>query len=1112
MKKRLIKWLAKILGTSFEPPFEMVDNLDIFVKDRLNSMLESAKSFDIATGYFQISGWKAFAEPLERLLKEGGKVRLLIGDVSREYLLPQTARFLLHLIKNPQIEAKTIKPRFLHAKVFMAKTDEELRLLFGSSNLTFGGMEANIELNTYEILDINSKKARDFAEWFERLWESAIPIDEELEVEITLATQKEEIMEVAIEDPNKALFLSLLIKDLSRIDLRDIGNFAPLKFQYVDAVAGVNRFFFQPGDRRGLMLAHEVGLGKTIISGMILKHLLHHKYIKNALIISPLSILRQWREDLQSKFSIEPVEITSRRIRDFHIEDYRTYLISYDLLKQHIKTFPEDWDLIIVDESHFIRNSQTIRFKAVKRLKSKFWLLLTATPMHNKIEDIAAQLLLFVPEEIISRATKREISKVDRTKLFRTFIKRRLHKKELSEIIPQRHVFPPELVILSEEERKIYEKLRDFLSFESKYYQIISRSIQHIAPFVKQRYLEEFTSSKDAAIFALTNLKERIGEAIKKGYIEYNFGLLGKEMEGIIVDEIRSFIEDQIEAQSQIEARKDDEGNLIIKVSIDKKMKNELDNDIQFLKDIIKEIEKIDEFSKVKRVIELIKSHKPSKNKKIVVFVGFIKTGEKLVNLLKKDGIKSEFFHGGLEETHREKLIAGLWSKDEDRIDVLVSTDAAYVGLNLQVADTIIHHDLSWNPMVVEQRIGRIHRIGQKREVTSYSFICKDTIDERKHIILTKKLEEISTHLGMSYLVVLSEMAVSSEIEKLMARLELREIDEEKLEEELKKHITDRKEIFEVLEELPSEEIEILHIGFTDKLIEKIEDIIGDFLRFGKRVVDFKVKSIIENQDFMILTYKNNGKELKELATLSDKALLGITAEEVKEWKKKYGFINLNPSYIGPFHPLLEKMVEKVIQQNSENFWNKKIPNSKKMVSLYLIVPLKIRNLTAGIETAMEIFVPVLYEPNKRVFEINAVKAYNLASSVGRVEELNLEDEALKEAKMKLKEKINDFKDRIKADIDNMRIEIEEIALQKQRAEIEKRIEEKMKKIERLNSEITRKRNSGLRYDTELSEARKLKAELEELQRRLEFPTEKGLNLEIEFGEFQLKGGCIYGP
>lgn len=1109
MLEKFIKWLAKIFGVSLEPPFEIVDNMDVFVKDRLNSMLDGAKSFDIATGYFQISGWKAFADSVDAILKNGGKVRLLIGDVSKDYLSPQTARFLLHLIKNPQIEARTIKPRLLHAKVFIAKTEDSLRLLFGSSNITFGGIEANIELNTYEILDLESKKAKSFTEWYEKLWQEAVPIDEELELEITLAGQKEVPIPAAIEDPNKALFLSLLVKDLARVDLRDIGNFAPLKFQYVDAVAGVNRFFFQPGDKRGLMLAHEVGLGKTIISGMILKHLLYHKHIKNVLIVAPLSIIRQWMEDLRSKFSIEPVEITSRRLNGFVPEDFNVYLISYDLLREHIKDFYTDWDLIVVDESHFIRNSQTLRFKAVKELKSKFFLLLTATPMHNRIEDIATQLFLFVPEEIISKATRREISKVDRTKLFRTFIKRRFQKKELSEIIPERNVLPPEIITLSEKERETYEKLREFLSKSSQYYQIISRSIEHIAPFVKQRYLEEFISSKSAALFALYNLRGRIKDAINRGFIEYNFGMLKKETEGSVADEIRSFVEDELEAQSAIEITRDYEGNLIIRLPIDEKIKEGLQNDIEFLDEIIKEIEKIDEFAKVKRVIELIKNLNPSQDKKIVVFVGFIKTGEELVETLENEGIKSGFFYGELEEAQREKLIEKLWSKDEERIDVLVSTDAAYVGLNLQIADTMIHHDLSWNPMVVEQRVGRIHRIGQKREITSYSFLCKDTIDERKHEILTRKLEEISTHLGMSYSVVLSEVAISSEIEKLMAQFELKEMDEEMLKERLKKHITERKEIFELLEELPSEEAEILQVGFTNNLIEKIEEIIREIVKLGRKIFDFRVLPIIEDQDFIVLDYQEDGKRIKELSTLNERALLSVKPEIVNEWKEKYKFENLNPSYLGPFHPFVRKTTNLLIEQNLGKFWKKKVTNSKPVISLYLLVPLKIKNLTAGIDTGIEILVPILYEINEKEIKIDTAKTYELAYCGGEIEGFDDGDaEIFEEARKELNRNMNNIKDKIRVDIEKVKIEIEELALQKQRLEMERKIEEKRKKLDSLNREIYRKRNSGLRYEKEMQEAKKVKEELDELQKNLEEVPESSLT--IEFGEPQIAGGCIY--
>ena len=1109
MIERLIKWLVKVGKVSLEPSFEIVDNIDIFVRDRLNSMLEDAESFDIATGYFQISGWRKFADSVEKLLKKGGKVRLLIGDVSREYLPPQTAKFLLHLIKNPQIEARTIKPRLLHAKVFMAKTKDKLKLLFGSSNLTIGGTEANIELNTYEILDLASEKAKSFIEWYERLWESAIPIDEELEIEITLAVQKEEVIPVGVEDPNKALFLSLLIKDLARVDLRDIGNFAPLKFQYVDAVAGINRFFFQPGGKRGLMLAHEVGLGKTIISGMILKHLLHHRHIRNVLIITPLSIARQWVEDLKNKFSIEPIEITSRRVKEFSCEDLKVYIIPYDLLREHIKDFPKEWDLVIVDESHFIRNSQTLRFKAVKELRPKFWLLLTATPMHNKIEDIATQLFLFVPEEIISRATKKEISKVDRTKLFKTFIKRRLQKKELSDVIPERKVLPPEIIPLSQKEREIYDKLLNFLSKESKYYQIISRSIEHIAPFIKQRYLEEFVSSKSAIVIALNNLKERIESAIKTGYIEYNFGMIRKESEGLIIDEIKSFIEDRLEAQSDVETSRDEEGNLIVRFSIDDKIKRDLEEDIGYLNSIIGEIEKLDEFTKVKRTVGLVKNLKPSEDKKVVVFVGFIKTGESIVELLKKEGIKAGFFYGELEEAQRKRLIERLWGKDEDRVDVLVSTDAAYVGLNLQIADTIIHHDLSWNPMVVEQRIGRIHRIGQKKPITSYSFLCKDTIDKRKHEILTKKLEEIATHLGMSYSVVLSEVAISSEIERLMAQFELKEIDEETLKEKIRKHIADRREIFELLEDLPSEEAEILQVGFTNDLIEKMEEIVGEIIKLGMRIYDFKIKPIIEDEDFLILEYEAVRKRVKELATLNDKALLRIDLEKVSEWKEKYKLDNLNPCYLGPFHPLIQKIVSKVLEENSGRFWKKKLAGGRKVVVLYLLVPIRFKNPTAEIDTYVEILTPVIYEPDRKEIKIDASLAYELASKEGKLEEMSPDDmKALEEAQSELQRKLSDIKDKIRSDIEKVKVEIEELALERRRLEVESRIKEKQKRLENLNNEIARKRSAGLKYDKEMRKAKKIKKEIEELQKTLELVPESGLI--IEFKKPEVIGGCLY--
>lgn len=130
MIKKFVRWLAKVFDVSFETPFEIVDNLDIFVKDKLNSMLEGAQNLDIATGYFQIYGWQAFAESVEKLLNRGGKVRLLIGDVSRENLLPHTARFLLHLIKKSSNRCKNNKAKTSACKGFYGKNRERIKTPF----------------------------------------------------------------------------------------------------------------------------------------------------------------------------------------------------------------------------------------------------------------------------------------------------------------------------------------------------------------------------------------------------------------------------------------------------------------------------------------------------------------------------------------------------------------------------------------------------------------------------------------------------------------------------------------------------------------------------------------------------------------------------------------------------------------------------------------------------------------------------------------------------------------------------------------------------------------------------------------------------------------------
>ena len=361
----------------------------------------------------------------------------------------------------------------------------------------------------------------------------------------------------------------------------------------------------------------------------------------------------------------------------------------------------------------------------------------------------------------------------------------------------------------------------------------------------------------------------------------------------------------------------------------------------------------------------------------------------------------------------------------------------------------------------------------------------------------------------MSYSVILSEVAISSEIERLMAQFELKEIDEEVLKNEIRKHITDRREIFELLEDLPSEETEILQVGFTNDLIEKMEEIIGELIKLGRKVHDFKIRPIIEDEDFLILEYEVNGKRIKELATLNDKALLRIEPERVSEWKEKYKFDNLNPCYIGPFHPVIQDIVSKTLEELSGKFWKKKLAGGKNVVALYLLVPIRFRNPTAKIDTSMEILTPIIYEPEKRETRIDAPLVYKLTAMAGKLEEMKSKDaKVLEEAQTELEKKLSDIKDKIRSDIEKVKVEIEELALERRRLEVEGRIKEKQKRLENLNKEIARKRSAGLKYDKEMREAKKMKKEIEVLQRMLKVIPES--DLIIDFEKPKIIGGCLY--
>lgn len=1116
-------WLRRVFFGKRHYAFELVDNLDEFAEVRLNEMLTHATSLDIAVGYFQISGYSQIEEEVQRLLERGGKVRVILGNLRRDELSRATARLLLHLIEMSFVAVRTIKPRCLHTKLFLAQgSDGIVRILLGSSNLTKGGLLENIELNAYDVVGERNPRAIALIKWFEDLWATAVEVDKELLEEIIAAAEE-------VRGQFHPLFVAAVLKDLTRVALPDIGNFAPLEYQLQDATSLVNHYLLQPREKRGFLLAHEVGLGKTLIAGMAVKTLLSQNLVRRVLAVVPLSTQRQWQDEMKLLLDLDFDIVTPEKAkRGDYWHRHRCFLISYDLLRQHchngnLKLILSDWDFVVLDESHFVRNRLTKRWKALSALKSKFTLLMTATPMHNTIEDLLSQMVLFVPETVLERATAKALSRIDRKKLFRAYLHRRLQKRELKGIIPYRQIKEPQLVSLSSEERKVYDRLKEFLAKESVYYRLVSRSAEHIIPFIKQVYLEQFVSSKAAFLKAMQGLRERIEQALQTGILEYNFGLLRKESQDALVDEMVAFVQDGWQSAAGIELVEDVEGNTMLRLLLDEAMKDRLRNDIAVIGEILNDAEGIPAFAKEKATVQLVKSLNPSPVRKIVLFVGFISTGEALKDALLSEGINADFFHGDLSEAERDKMI-GRFRKlvGDDRIDVLVTTDAAYVGLNLQVANFVMHHDLSWNPMVVEQRIGRVHRIGQRREVVSFSLLAENTIDLRKHEVLLSKLEEIATHFGLSHEIVKKQVAMLSDFSQLVGSLELGEISQEQFEQRYRKLVAERQELLELLQDLEEGEAALPVIGECSDLISALPDMIKAFLFASGSEIGASLEHCDDYPDLFLLRYRSRGETVNELATLEPKVFIAGDATlqaALEDYEGRVSPHRKGIYYLGPYHPVISALIQKLLSKVSDrpltfirtlptfpSAVRQLFPTADEVVQINYFATLHIVNPLADIEAQFELLVPILVSPKDGKAEINAKAAYDLAFAQFTAEE-RWEDFEEGDFCSFVEQRLKDFAAKQKNQVEQVTVRLSELEAEVLKAAVERRAEEWAQELERLADQLARKKSQGLSTKEE-------ERKIGELQRKLNSlrpdATDGYFRLQAEVKNLRLITACRY--
>lgn len=522
----------------------------------------------------------------------------------------------------------------------------------------------------------------------------------------------------------------------------------------------------------GIILADEVGLGKTIEAGLVLKYVLASG-AKRVMIVLPAALRKQWELELDEKFGLNTIILDrltiennawewKRRLEGSTFD--RVVLVSYDYASKLMKRFPSvKWDFIIIDEAHNLRNV----FHGTKRAKNLYELtkgipkiLLTATPLQNSLTDLHG-LVSFIDPRIFGNEKmflKRYIEGEDYSDLkaeLSPVLYRTLRKDVAKYMNFRKRICKTVDFTLSRDEIELYQRVNDFLKREPLY--SIPSANRNLIILVVRKLL---ASSSFALVDTFEVFKERLQKL-------YDGTSTAHSWEGF--DLFWSYVEDEID-ESGFEEVKDEE-TIIQKQYI----QSELD-EVNTIIEVANRIKSNAKVQALKSAVQIAFDHQKEQgiSQKVVVFTESKRTQKYIAAELRKNGFEEEdilLFNGDFDDAMTKEIYRAWQVKNFGNVNygrsveykhaivdyfrnnakVLICTDAGSEGLNLQFCNTVINYDLPWNPMKIEQRIGRCHRYGQEHDVVAINLLnTQNAADQRVYDILSKKFELFEGVFGAS--------------------------------------------------------------------------------------------------------------------------------------------------------------------------------------------------------------------------------------------------------------------------------------------------------------------------------------------------------------------------
>lgn len=495
------------------------------------------------------------------------------------------------------------------------------------------------------------------------------------------------------------------------------------------------------------ILADEVGLGKTIEAGMIIKELKARGLIQRTLVVCPTGLVTQWAAEMQEKFHekfniILPSDYdTIRRLTDSDdvYGQYDQVISPMDSIKpiekhagwsqERVDQYNEEriysiinsgWDLIIIDEAHRVAGSsgEVARYKLGYLLSqaSPYLLLLSATPHNGKTDPFLRLVRLLdrdafpnaqsiVKEQVapyLIRTEKREAIDNNGNRLFKNRI---THLVTLT--WDERHSM----------QRELYGQVTEYVS--KTYNKALRNRKKNMCLIFLLIIMQRMVTSSTAAV--LQSLERRLQVLKEQGT---HIGDLTEE--DLAELDIEDGVDEALEA-----------------ISLD------IEDEMQELEMIISTAKQAEfqypdvKVEKLTDTIDSILGEEP--DQKIIIFTEFVATQSYLQKLLTSKGYTVSILNGSMSIDERNDALREF----REKTSIFISTDAGGEGLNLQFSNIIINYDLPWNPMKIEQRCGRADRIGQKRDVHIYNFIITDTVENRVREVLEEKLSVILKEMGV---------------------------------------------------------------------------------------------------------------------------------------------------------------------------------------------------------------------------------------------------------------------------------------------------------------------------------------------------------------------------